>query len=138
MNSMLLRAPVMADFADALADAVATDRSLGRALVLNETWNAGYVDRLLGQAEVLGAQLAELSYMGVDGLSPTTVDRARHAVQRALALMNPKVVLAYDVEQPTDEEVETLFEMVRAYARFHRLSGHLERRSHRRFSTFFG
>ena len=70
MNSMLMRAPVTADFADALADRLQIDQQLAVALVLQEAWSTGYVDRVLSAAEVLSAQFAELSYVGVDGLSP--------------------------------------------------------------------
>lgn len=138
MNSMLMRAPVTADFADALADRLQIDQQLAVALVLQEAWSTGYVDRVLSAAEVLSAQFAELSYVGVDGLSPTTLDRARSAVDRTIARMNPASALDADVERPTGDEVEVLIDMVRAFARFQRLSAHLERRSPRRLSSFLG
>jgi hypothetical protein len=138
MNSMLMRAPVAADFTDALADLLRADTILAQALVVKEAWTVGYVDRLLSSAEVLGAQFAELSYIGASGMSPTTFDRASAAVQRAIAQLNPKSALHDCADTPTDEEVAVLTDMVRAYARFQRLTAHLERRSHRRFATFAG
>jgi hypothetical protein len=138
MNSMLMRAPVAADFTDALADLLRDDPGLAQALVIKEAWTIGYVDRLLSSAEVLGAQFAELSYVGASGMSPTTFDRASAAVRRAVAQLNPKLALHDCISTPTDEEVEVLTDMVRAYARFQRLTTHLERRSHRRFATFAG
>jgi hypothetical protein len=138
MNSMLMRAPVTADFTDALADLLRVDLTLARALVLKEAWSVGYIDRLLSSAEVIGAQFAELSYVGDSGMSPTTFDRAHSAVQRAVDRLNPKSALLDRPEIPSDAEVEVLTDMVRAYARFQRLTAHLERRSHRRFATFAG
>ena len=138
MNSMLMRAPVAADYTDALADLLRVDTALAQALVVKEAWTVGYIDRLLSSAEVLGAQFAELSYVGTSGLSPTTFDRAKAATLRAIAQLNPKTALDDCQIMPSDEEVEVLTDMVRAYARFQRLTAHLERRSHRRFATFTG
>ena len=93
MNSILMRAPVAADYTDALADLLRVDTSLAQALVVKEAWTIGYIDRLLSSAEVHGAQFAELSYIGASGLSPTTFDRAKAATQRAIAQLNPKAAL---------------------------------------------
>ena len=133
-----MRAPVAADYTDALADLLRVDTSLAQALVVKEAWTIGYIDRLLSSAEVHGAQFAELSYIGASGLSPTTFDRAKAATQRAIAQLNPKAALDDCTTTPSDEEVEVLADMVRAYARFQRLTAHLERRTHRRFATFAG
>jgi hypothetical protein len=138
MNSRLMRAPVAADFTDALADLLDGDPSLAQALVIKEAWTIGYVDRLLSAAEVLGAQFAELSYIGASGMSPTTFDRARAAVERAIAQLNPKAALHDCTEIPSGDEIDVLNDMVRSYARFQRLTAHLERRTHRRFATFAG
>ncbi len=111
-----------ADLAAALVDLARCDPNVAAALATCEAWEPGYVDALLGRAELLAARDHRAGLM-----SATVGERSLSAIDRALRHDNPFQRVHRVRRWPPTAAVDALIDLLDREARFHDLAGELER-----------